>query len=107
MEVFCPEKLLDQIVTHLLENIEKHRDPDQDAPVRLEVEYLPPGPDTVQMVVRNSGTRPSDRAGRGLRALDEKLQPFGGSLTSQAPSENDAGSWTFAVTVAFPIWRGG
>ncbi len=107
VEVFCPEKLLDQIVTHLLENIEKHRDPDQDAPVRLEVEYLPPGPDTVQMVVRNSGTRPSDRAGRGLRALNEKLQPFGGSLTSQAPSENDAGSWTFAVTIAFPIWRGG
>ncbi len=107
VEVFCPEKLLDQIVTHLLENIDKHRVPNTNGPVRLEVEYLPAGPDSVQLVVRNSGTRPSGRAGQGLRALDEKLQPFGGSLTSQAPSENEPGAWTFAVTVTLPLWQGG
>ena len=33
VEVFCPEKLLDQIVTHLLENIDKHRAPYANAPV--------------------------------------------------------------------------
>jgi adenine/guanine phosphoribosyltransferase-like PRPP-binding protein len=107
VEVFCSEKLLDQVLSHLLENIDKHRAEDIEGPGRLEVEYLPPGQDTVQMVVRNSGTRPASRAGRGLRALDEKLRPFGGSLTSQALTEDDAGGWTFAVTVTLPLWHGG
>jgi adenine/guanine phosphoribosyltransferase-like PRPP-binding protein len=106
-EVFCPEKLLDQVVTHLLENIDKHRIPGPDGPAQLEVEFRPPAQGTAQVVVRNSGTRPNGRPGKGLRALDEKLRPFGGSLTSQALPEDEHGGWTFAVTVTLPLWHGG
>ena len=35
--VFCPEKLLDQILAHALDNIDKHRVPGQ--PCRIQVEY--------------------------------------------------------------------
>jgi adenine/guanine phosphoribosyltransferase-like PRPP-binding protein len=105
-KVFCPEKLLDQILTHLLDNTKRHGAPDAEAPCRLEVEYLPQTPDTLPMVVRNSGTTPSDRPGRGLQALNEKLQPFGGSLTHQALPHDEPDSWTFAVTVTLSRWHG-
>jgi adenine/guanine phosphoribosyltransferase-like PRPP-binding protein len=106
-KVFCPEKLLDQILAHLLDNIDRHRAPDADAPGRLEVEYLLRDQDTAQMVVRNSGTRPNGQPGQGLRALDDKLRPFGGSLTSQVLPADEAGGWTFAVTITLQIWHGG
>lgn len=106
-EIFCPSKLLEQVVSHLLENVEKHRDPDEDAPDRLEIQYLRGAGDTLEMVVRNSGTRANDRPGQGLRALDEKLRSFNGWLTSQALSDDGPDGWTFAVTVTFRIWQGG
>jgi hypothetical protein len=59
------------------------------------------------MVVRNSGTRPNGQPGQGLRALDDKLRPFGGSLTSQVLPADEAGGWTFAVTITLQIWHGG
>ncbi len=74
VEVFCPEKLLDQIIAHLLENVEKHRVRQSSAACRVQVEHLRPAQDTVQMVVRNSGTMPSRPQGRGLKALNDKLQ---------------------------------
>lgn len=106
-KVFCPEKLLDQILGHLLDNVDRHRAPAGNTPCRLEIEYLLRDRDTVQMVVRNSGTRPNGRPGQGLQALDEKLRPFGGSLSSQALPPGDPGGWTFAVTVVLSLWHGG
>jgi hypothetical protein len=102
VKVFCPEKLLDQILAHLLENVEKHRL--GDAVCRVQVEYLAPAGETVQLVVRNSGTRPCRPPGRGLKALNDKLRPFGGSVTGHVLA---GGEWTFAAIVTLPLWRGG
>jgi len=102
VQVFCPEKLLDQIIAHLLENVEKHCV--KGAVCRLQIEYLPPADGTVQIVVRNSGTQPSTPAGRGLKALSDKLRPFGGSLSGQVLA---GGEWTFAAVATLPVWHGG
>lgn len=104
VRVFCPERLLSQIIVQLLENVEKHKASDGNAPCRVQVEYLPSGQDAVKMVVRNSGTRPSAPRGRGLKALDEKLQAFGGKLTDQVLVHDE---WTFAVAATLPLWHGG
>jgi adenine/guanine phosphoribosyltransferase-like PRPP-binding protein len=100
-DVFCPERLLDQIVAHLLENIEKHRV--AGAICRLHVEYKPPGHDIMQVLVRNSGTAACTPPGRGLKALNDKLTPFGGSLTGQVLAEDE---WTFAAVATLPLWHG-
>jgi hypothetical protein len=102
VQVFCPEKLLDQIISHLLENVRKHCV--KGAVCQLQVEYLRPADGTVQMVVRNSGTIPSTPAGRGLKAFSDKLRPFGGSLTGQVLVGDE---WTFAAVATLPLWHGG
>jgi adenine/guanine phosphoribosyltransferase-like PRPP-binding protein len=99
--VFCPERLLDQVLAHLLDNVRKHRRPD--AACRLHVEYAPAGPDAVRFVLRNSGTIPRRMPGKGLQALNDKLRPFGGSLAGQVLTEDD---WTFAAVATFPLWYG-
>jgi hypothetical protein len=101
-EVFCPGRLLDQIIAHLLENVEKHRVAGADC--RLQVEYKRPDQHTLHIVVRNSGTAASKPRGHGLKALNDKLRPFGGSLTGQVPNDDE---WTFATVVALPLWQGG
>jgi hypothetical protein len=100
VQVFCPGKLLDQILAHALDNIDKHRVAGQQ--FRIQVEYLRPGPAQAQLVLRNSGTE-AGPPGRGLRALDDKLRPFGGGLAGQPL----AGQWSFELTVTLPVWRGG
>jgi hypothetical protein len=101
VQVFCPEKLLDQIISHLLENVEKHCLKGEVC--QLQIEYLRPANGAVQMVVRNSGTLPSTPPGRGLKALDDKLRPFGGSLAGRALA---GGEWTFAALATLPLWHG-
>ena len=98
--VFCPEKLLDQILSHALDNIDKHRVKGQQC--RLQVEYLRPSQAQAQMVLRNSGTAGIGPPGRGLKALNDKLRPFGGSLHSRRL----AGEWTFELIATLPVWRG-
>lgn len=100
--VFCPEKLLDQVFGHLLENVRKHRLPG--AHCRLRVDYAPAGPEAVQLALRNSGTMPRRMSGKGLQALNDKLRPFGGSLAGQVLAEDD---WTFAAVATLPLWYGG
>ena len=102
VEVFCPERLLEQVVTHLLENIGKHRVPG--AVCRLHVDYKEPDQDVLHLVVRNSGTAACTPPGRGLKALNDMLRPFGGSLSGQVLNEDD---WTFAALVTLPRWHGG
>ena len=87
VEVFCPGKLLEQVITHLLENLEKHRVPG--AAVRLHVVYEQPDQDTMRIVVRNSGTVARTPHGHGLEALNDKLRTFGGSLRGREPGEED------------------
>ena len=102
VEIFCPEKLLDQVIAHLLENVEKHST--QEAVCRLQIEYLRSAHGTVQMVMRNTGTVSCTPPGRGLKALSDKLRPFGGSLTGQILAN---GEWTFAAVATLPLWHGG
>jgi adenine/guanine phosphoribosyltransferase-like PRPP-binding protein len=101
VEIFCPDKLLAQVVSHLLENIKKHRI--EGLTCRLRVDYEPSGQDSVRMVIRNSGTKPCTPPGRGLKALDDKLKPFGGALSGQTLTED---GWSFAAIVTLPLWRG-
>jgi hypothetical protein len=102
VDVFCPERLLDQTVSHLLENVHKHRVPG--AVRRLHVEYARSDEKAVRLIVRNSGTRPCTPPGRGLKALNDKLRPFGGSLAGQPIAE---GEWTFEAVATLPLWHGG
>ena len=102
VEVFCPERLLEQIVSHLLGNIDKHRMPG--AVCRLHVDYQEPDQDAFRLIVRNSGTAANASPGRGLKALNDKLRPFGGSLSGQVLNEDD---WTFAALITLPRWHGG
>jgi hypothetical protein len=68
------------------------------------VEYKRTDEDTLHIVVRNSGTAASKPRGHGLKALNDKLRPFGGAITDQELSEDE---WTFAAVVALPVWHGG
>ena len=101
-EVFCPGKLLEQVVTHLLENLEKHRVPG--AAVRLHVVCEQPAQGIMRIVVRNSGTVARTPHGHGIEALNDKLGTFGGSLRGQEFAEE---GWTFAAEVKLALWHGG
>jgi adenine/guanine phosphoribosyltransferase-like PRPP-binding protein len=102
LEVFCPGKLLEQVVTHLGENLDRHQVPG--AACRLHVAYERPEGDTIRIVVRNSGTAPREPHGHGIEALNDKLGAFGGSLRGQEFAEN---GWTFAAEVKLALWHGG
>ena len=102
VKVFCPGKLLEQIVNHLLENIEKHRL--VGASCRMHVAYKQPDQDTMRIVVRNSGTVACTPPGHGLEALNDKLRPFGGWLRGRELAEDE---WTFAAEVKLALWHGG
>lgn len=101
-QVFCPGKLLEQIVTHLVENVEKHRT--EGAARRLHVAYQRPDQHTVLVLVRNTGTVACMPRGHGLEALNDKLRPFGGSLRGRELAEDD---WTFAAELKLALWHGG
>jgi hypothetical protein len=102
IRVFCPEKLLEQVIAHVLENTEKHRI--KGASCRLHVAYKPPEQNGMRIVVRNSGTVACIPRGRGLEALNDKLRPFGGSLRGKEVAEDE---WTFAADIKLPLWHGG
>jgi signal transduction histidine kinase len=102
VEVFCPGKLLEQVVTHLLENLEKHQV--EGAVRRLHITYGQPGQGAIRIVVRNSGTVARTPHGHGLEALNDKLAAFGGSLRGQELAED---GWTFAAEIKLALWHGG
>lgn len=102
VEVFCPGKLLEQVVIHLLENIEKHQV--AGASCRLHIGYERPDQDAMRIVVRNSGTVACTPRGHGLEALNDKLGTFGGSLRGQELAED---GWTFAAEIKLALWHGG
>jgi hypothetical protein len=97
--VFCPVPLLDDVLEHVLDNLGRHASGQE---VLLEVEYTVRDLE-LDLVVRNSGTRPRQPPGRGMRALNEKLRPFGATLRGASV---DRGRWTFTTTATFELWRG-
>jgi len=101
-DVFCPGKLLEQVVTHLLENLEKHRIPG--AAIRLHIAYEQPAHGLMRIVVRNSGTAARIPHGHGIEALNDKLGTFGGSLRGQEFAEE---GWTFVAEIKLALWHGG
>ena len=102
VEVFCPGKLLEQVVTHLLENLEKHRVPGAAAGCTSSTSNQTQ--DTMRIVVRNSGTVACTPHGHGIEALNDKLGTFGGSLRGQELAEE---GWTFAAEIKLALWHGG
>jgi orotate phosphoribosyltransferase/signal transduction histidine kinase len=98
--VFCPEKLVDEIVAHLIENVRRHC-PDN-APCRISVSYQRADIESARLVFRNTGTRPRTPPGQGLNGLNDKLRPFGGALVSRVP---ESGEWSFEAVVKFPLWN--
>ncbi|GGL64715.1 hypothetical protein GCM10010129_05380 [Streptomyces fumigatiscleroticus] len=100
-EVFCPAPLLTEAVEHVLDNTRRHRVPG--AACRIRVVYTAVAPGTVQVALRNTGTRPSPAPGQGLRALDARLRPFEAALTGRALDEED---WTFETLLSLRVWEG-
>jgi signal transduction histidine kinase len=98
--VFCPEKLLDQMVGHLVDNVERHCTPG--ANCRMYISYEHSGPEHIQLVLRNSGTKPRTPAGQGLKALNDKLRPFGGELIGRVVLSDE---WTFEAVAKLPLWN--
>ena len=101
LRVFCPDRLLEETVGHVLDNIRRHRIPD--SALRLHVEYRRPSPTAVVVVLRNSGTRPSHAPGHGLRSLAGRLRPFGGFVRGR---EAGGGEWTFETEITLQRWQG-
>jgi hypothetical protein len=99
-EAFCPGPLLEEAVAHIIANVRQHAIPA--ATPRVEVEYSLVEGRRVRLVVRNTATQPSDHLGHGLRSLDDKLRPFGGSITGRRLD----GEWTFATEIALCVWQG-
>ena len=98
--VFCPEKLLDEVIAHLVENVRRHCS--GNGPCRMSVRYERPDNESVRLVFRNSATRSRTPPGQGLNGLNDKLRPFGGSLLSRVLG---SGEWTFEAVVTLQLWN--
>lgn len=100
-QVFCPAKLLDEVLEHLRENTVRHRVNGAACRVRAGCEF--DDANDVRITVRNSGTRPSARPGRGVRSFAERLRPFGATLRTR-PLDGDP--WTFEAVITLARWTG-
>jgi hypothetical protein len=100
--VFCPTKLLDQVVAHLIENVQRHCPAGATWHIQISYEY--PSSEHVNMILRNAGTKPLTKPGQGLKSLNEKLRPFGGTLTGNTLTE---GEWTFEAIAKLALWQKG
>lgn len=98
--VFCPNRLLDDVVGHLLDNAERHGVPDVQR--RFHVDYRLRDR-AVQFILRNSDSCPRPTPGRGLRTCNDKLAPFGGSVSWNVITD---GEWTFEAVVTLSLWQG-
>ncbi|TDC69826.1 hypothetical protein E1200_07350 [Actinomadura sp. GC306] len=99
--VFCPHKLLDEVLEHLLDNTVRHGIEGAECRIHAVCEF--DDANDVRVVVRNSGTRPSGRPGRGVRSFNERLRPFGATLRGRPLSD---GPWTFEAVITLARWRG-
>lgn len=99
--VFCPEELLNNTITHLLENAggTKHRKPGHETEtVCLEISVSME--DSVRVAFRNDGTEPIAPTGKGIASMRRKLLDFDGRLTPMPPS----GRWSYEIELRLPLW---
>ncbi len=100
--VFCPDELLSNALTHLLENAgsAKHRPPGG-AETVVDVEITVTVLDgTARVVVRNEGTVRTNPTGHGIASIQQKLLDFDGYLVPAAPT----GRWTYEIELGLPVW---
>lgn len=106
VEVFCPRDLLDRAIGHILADAQTRAAADTatDRELRIEIGLRRPGPDAVQLVLRDTGALPgpADPA-RGLGPLARALKPFGGWLTGRALAGDE---WSFEAVIALRPWQG-
>lgn len=106
VQVFCPRDLLDRAIGHALDDAHARRSNsigDTSGEPRIELSLRHPGPDGLQIVIRDSGVLPGPAdPGRGFGALDRGLRPFGGSLTGRAVGR-DSG---FETVITLRPWQG-
>jgi hypothetical protein len=100
LAVFCPRGLLAEALGHAVDNARRRA---ADETPRFEVSLRRPGPDAVQLVLRNTGSRPSPEPGRGLGALARALRPYGGWMSGRPLA---ADGWTFEAVIALRPWLG-
>ncbi len=99
--VFCPDKLLDQVVGHLVSNAHRHGIPGTSR--RFQVDYQQGQRHTVRFVLRNTGSKPRAVPGRGLLSCNEKLAPFGADVIGETLNESE---WTYQSVVTLSLWEG-
>ncbi|GAB3744955.1 hypothetical protein GCM10027598_80550 [Amycolatopsis oliviviridis] len=99
-EAFCPGPLFDEAVAHVVANIGQHAISGATPVVR--VEYSLVERRRIRLIIRNTGTRATDRLGHGLRSLNDKLRPFGGSIAGVRLD----GEWAFATEISLSVWQG-
>lgn len=99
--VFCPSRLLDHVIGHLLDNARRHGVPG--AECRFHVAYRVGPNRTVQFALRNTGSKPRAVPGRGLRSCNDKLAPFDAGVVGELLADDD---WTFQSVVTLSSWQG-
>jgi hypothetical protein len=100
--VFCPEKLLDQVVGHLADNVQRHCS--LGAVCKMNIRYEQLDSEHIRLVMRNSGSKPSRPPGQGIKALNDKLRPFGGDLVGRILTKDE---WTFEAIATLSLWNRG
>jgi len=100
--VFCPDELLSNTITHLLQNAgsAKHRPAHGiDKVIDLEITVSEEG-GTARVVVRNEGTVRTTPIGHGINSIQQKLLDFDGYLAPMPPT----GRWTYEIELRLPVW---
>jgi hypothetical protein len=98
---FCTDRLLNDIVSHILMNAQRtHRI--EGIPQRILVELdLSATGQLVITVFNDASTRESVGNRSGLDAVGHRLERFGGAIDEVEPGEG----WTFAVAIRLEKWR--
>ncbi len=100
VRVFCHETLLRNAIMQLIDNVATHRDL-QHSHLRVNLDItLIVNNNQVMLKFRNTGTRPSDRPGKGIASFQRRLRTFSADLVIITPSEN----WTFEAQIHLQRW---
>jgi hypothetical protein len=101
VEVFCRDTLLLDAFAHVIANATEERrrvrgaDPPQlDFHHAIDEEY-------VVVTIRNTNTRETHPAGRGMVMLNSRLQAYGAQITPRPVKE----PWTFAAAIRLRLWN--
>jgi hypothetical protein len=110
VRVFCHQSLLNDTISHLIENAAgpKHRAPDDfNRPNRIHFQLaadVAAHGECIAITVANDGTIVTAEQGVGLQTLARKLASFGGKLEGHRRDE-DSTDWTYEVSLTLPLWQ--